>query len=144
MDLTVLYLVVGVLAGIPVLYKVLPYREMSREKPGFSFLPKFKTQIALPASVTNAQQPMEELAKLLSQSGFKKKSEKGQTAKFTRGHLLGDISIKLVKIKLLVKLQSNNSADLCIMAAWVAAFDTGDFWVFLNELKNKFETGQTQ
>ena len=57
-----------------------------------------------------------------------------------RGHILGDFSIKLAKVNLLVTEPKSGFVEFAIEAGWVAAFDTGDFWQFLTELKAKVET----
>lgn len=112
---------------------------MSNKKPFISFFPKYKTKVALPSSVLNTENPEKELEKILSRFGFVKKSQNTGLTKYSRGHVLGDFSIKLAKVNLLVTTPASDSVDISIEAGWVVAFDTGDFWKFLTELKEKVE-----
>ena len=139
MDIYLIIFVAVVLIGITVLYKALPHRNLGVKKPIISFLPKYKAQVKLPSSILNAEKPEKELEKILSKFGFTKKSQNGEIIKYTRGHILGDISIKLIKVNLLVSTPKNESTNISLEAGWVVAFDTGDFWKFLTELKEKIE-----
>ena len=139
MDISLIIFVVVALVGITMLYKALPHRNMGTKKPFISFFPKYKTKVALPSSVLNTDDPEKELEKILSKFGFVKKSQNGGITKYSRGHILGDFSIKLAKVNLLVTTHESGSVDISIEAGWVAAFDTGDFWKFLTELKEKVE-----
>ncbi|MDH3972848.1 MAG: hypothetical protein OEV42_01095 [Deltaproteobacteria bacterium] len=140
MDINLIIFVVAAVSGITILYKVLPHRNIGTKKPVISLLPKYRTWVTLPSSVSNANNPMEELEKILSKYGFIKKSQGGETSKYSRGHILGDFSVKLAKVNLLVTVPKSNGVDMFIEAGWVVAFDTGDFWKFLTELKQKIET----
>ena len=139
MDINLIITVVVALVGFTILYKALPHRSLGYKKPFISLFPKYRTNVALPASVLNAQVPENELEKLLSTYGFEKKSQNTNIAKYSRGHILGDFSIKLAKVNLLVTTPESDSVNVSIEAAWVVAFDTGDFWKFLTELKDKIE-----
>ena len=132
--------VVVAVLGITILYKLLPHRNMGAKKPAMAFMPKYKTQVTLPASMANSSNPAQELENLLSSYGFMKKIEHGDITKYSRGHNLGDFSVRLAKVNLLISAPKTNCVDLSIEAGWVVAFDTGDFWKFLAELKQKIET----
>ncbi len=138
MDISLIIFVVVALVGITMLYKALPYRNMGTKKPFISFFPKYKTKVALPSSVLNTDDPEKELEKILSKFGFVKKSQNGGITKYSRGHILG-FSFKRAKVNLLVTTHESGSVDISIEAGWVASFDTGDFWKFLTELKEKVE-----
>ena len=139
MDIELILTTAIILAAITGLYKILPHRNIGLNKPIISFLPKYKSKVKLPTSVTGSENPLGELEKILEKYGFKKKAQRGPLVKFTRGHILGDISIKLAKVNILVTNPVSDVTELFIEAGWVVAFDTGDFWIFLTELKDKIE-----
>lgn len=139
MDISLIIFVVIALTAITLLYKVLPHRDLGEKKPFISFFPKYKTNVALPTSILNKENPERELETVLSQYGFVKRAQSGDITKYSRGHILGDLSIKLAKVNLLVTTPESNCVDISIEAGWVVAFDTGDFWKFLLELKEKVE-----
>ena len=124
--------VVVLLVAITALYKLLPYREMGDKKPFFALLPKYKAVIR-----SDSELPIDE--KLLSDLGFKKVKQKESTVKYTRGSVLGDISIKLSKVDVYLTTVTATEKEIAVQAGWVAAFDTGDHWQFLNELSKKLE-----
>ena len=139
MDINLIIFVVIALLAITMLYKVLPHRRMSEKKPLISFFPKFKTKVKLPSQLLESENPEKELENALSKYGFIKKSKDGSVTKYSRGHILGDFSIKLAKVNLLVTEPESCCTEISIEAGWVIAFDTGDFWKFLTELKDKIE-----
>ena len=121
---------------ITVLYKVIPYSELSATKPSVALLPKYKTEVTLAADLADPAA----LEKKLVSFGFKKSSEKDGKIWFVRGHVLGDISIELVKIKLGFKSLQSNRSEVTLEASWLILFDTGDCWTFLTELSQKLGT----
>ena len=139
MDINFIIFVAVTLAAITMLYKSLPHRSMGEKKPFISFFPKFKTIVKLPSSLLDSENPEKELEAVLSKYGFTKKNKTNSITKYSRGHILGDISIKLAKVNLLVTEPESGSVEISIEAGWVVAFDTGDFWKFLTELKDKIE-----
>ena len=139
MDINLIIFVVFALAAITMLYKILPHRKMREKKPFISFFPKYKTKVELPSSLLESENPGKELETALSKYGFLKKSKNGSVIKYSRGHILGDFSIKLAKVNLLVTEPESGCVEISIEAGWVVVFDTGDFWKFLTELKEKIE-----
>lgn len=131
MEVQIISLVL-VLLFITALYKLLPYREMGSKKPFFALFPKYKKTIPSTTSDLNIEQ-------LLNGLGFKKVKQDDSSSKYTRGSMLGDISIKLAKIDVYLKTISSTEKEVAVQAGWVAAFDTGDHWQFLNELSQKLE-----
>lgn len=111
MDINLIIFVVASVLGITIIYKIIPYRNMGSKKPMISFLPKYRTQVMLPSLVSNANNPLEELEKILSKYGFLKKSQNGELSKYSRGHILGDFSIKLAKVNLLVTTPKSNCVE---------------------------------
>ena len=115
-------------------YKFIPFRELRRKRPRFALFPKYRTHVARSDELKGPGK----VEKELSEFGFAKVKVFGRASFFTRGHLLGDFSVKVIKVRLGV-YQEPGGVGLTLEAAWVAAFDTGDFWVFLTELKQKLE-----
>ena len=144
MDLNYIIFVVVELIAFTLLYKSLPHRNIENTKPSFSVFPKFKTKVKLPATLLESENVEKELEEVLSEYGFVKKSQKNSVTKYSRGHVLGDFSIKLLNINLLVTKPQSGVVEFAIEAGWVAAFDTGDFWQFLTELKTKVETKEQE
>ena len=101
---------------------------------------KYKAQVNIPESFISSANPENELEKYLSDFGFVQRSKNETEIKYARGHILGDISIKLAKVNLLIATPVAAVTDISVEAGWVAAFDTGDFWKFLAELKEKIES----
>lgn len=118
---------------LTLVYRVLPYRLASDKKPSIALLPKYKKHIS--TSLMHS-----DLEGKLAQYGFKKLGSKNDTIYFTRGALLGDFSVKLMKIKLGVTPLEPYKFEITLQAGWLVAFDTGDFWTFITELSRKLET----
>jgi hypothetical protein len=57
-----------------------------------------------------------------------------------RGSVLGDFTVKLIKVNVGVTRITESSIKLTVEAGWFVAFDTGDFWSFLSELSAKVES----
>ena len=136
MEIQVVIFTLEAVIGITVLYKMLPHRSLGGRKPFIAIMPKYKTLVTLPDELL----AIEKLSEKLGEYGFSLKSEADGNSKFTRGHILGDISIKLAKVNLNVIKPVGNQSEFTVEAGWVVGFDTGDFWKFLTELKQKIET----
>ncbi|SFM70810.1 hypothetical protein [Marinobacter zhejiangensis] len=128
----ILIVAVALVVVITAVYKVLPYRLASGKKPFFTLLPKYRKPIDTSLDV-------DQLDKKLAQYGFKKTKSDGNFNYYTRGSLLGDFSVNLIKVKLRMSKPQNRQAELTLEASWVVAFDTGDFWLFISELGQKLE-----
>ena len=124
--------VIVILTIITIIYKLLPFRSLGENKPLFAPMPKYKTKI--PSNLTS-----DGAEKVLTDLGFKKVKVTGSVEKYTRGSVLGDISIKLSKVSVYVDTISSTEKTVSVQAGWVAAFDTGDHWQFLKELSEKLE-----
>lgn len=127
-----LIIAAAIVVAITILYKILPFRSAGSTKPFVAFLPKYKKvlDIALPDDVIEEK---------LSIHGFKRIGDSNGVMTFSRGSVIGDISIKLAKVKIGVKNLSNAKLEVTIQAGWVAAFDTGDHWKFIMELCKQLE-----
>ena len=129
---TQLIIVAGIVILITVGYKLLPYRNAGASKPGIAFLPKYKKTVK--HSLTDA-----ELASIMTGLGFKSSKKTNEISKFSRGSVVGDISIKLAKVNVTMRKIEPNEHEITVEAGWVAAFDTGDHWRFITELGEKIE-----
>ena len=123
-----------VLVILTVIYRVLPHRELGAKKPMLAFFPKYRNQVASPDSDDQVEQTMASL-------GFKKSKSRGGVTEYSRGSVVGDLSIKLSKVKVTFHPVSNGKLPFAVEAAWVVAFDTGDHWQFTKELGDKLESG---
>jgi len=129
---TVILLVIVVLVVATFSYRLLPFRNAGKRRPFLAFLPKYKKLITSKASDKTLEQK-------LAQYGFKKKKQKGTTAKFTRGSVLGDLSIELSKIDVDLKRLNDEELELTVQAGWIAVFDTGDHWKLITRLGEELE-----
>ena len=89
----ILILVIFLTSVITIIYKLLPFRNLGSKKPIISIFPKYKNTIKTKLNIN-------QLEKELASFGFKKKNESDMKLKFSRGHALGDLSIKLIKVNL--------------------------------------------
>lgn len=118
---------------LTITYQTIPYRLVSNRKPPIAILPKYKNNITTKLSIS-------ELEVQLKNHGFEKIGTKNNTIYFTRGALLGDFSVKVMKIKLGITPLGSYKFEITLQAGWLVAFDTGDFWTFIIELSKKLET----
>lgn len=125
-------IVVVALVVITSLYKVLPCRDLGAKKPFIAFFPKYKKSVK--HSLSNNQ-----LEEKLAEFGFKKVSDSEAFQRFSRGSVLGDLSIKLANVNIGLKEIAKDEHEITVQAGWVAAFDTGDHWRFTKELSEKIE-----
>ncbi len=128
----ILLTLVAALVLLTALYKLLPYRSLGDDKPVIAFLPKYKKNVI--HSLTDS-----ELEAKLASFGFKKVRENESSLRFTRGSILGDISIKLAKVDVGLRKIADNEHEVTVQAGWIAAFDTGDHWKFTRELSARIE-----
>jgi len=124
--------VVAVLAAVTILYKVLPHRDLGQKKPMFALFPKYKNEVPKPNSDYRVEEVMSSL-------GFEKKKDKSGSMTYSRGSIVGDISIKLMKINVTFSPTNDGCLPYTVEAAWVVAFDTGDHWEFTKQLGDKLE-----
>lgn len=130
--LLIVIIVTILLSLITIFYKVLPFRVAGSKKPFLAIFPKYRKSVK--HNLTH-----KELAQRLSEFGFRKTSGSSSITKFTRGSIIGDISIKLAKVNVELRELSENELEIFVQAGWVVAFDTGDHWKFITELSEKIE-----
>ncbi len=126
---------IAVIILITVLYKLIPFRETGERKPHLAILPKYKKRITHALSRQQIEQKLTEL-------GFKKLDENDSTLKFSRGSILGDISIKLTRVDVGLQIISSSELEVTVQAGWLAAVDTGDHWSFITELCEKIAAAE--
>ena len=126
-----------IVAAITVLYRVAPYRELGDAKPRLAVFPKYRTSLDPPSG-----ESMEALEEKLAEYGFRKSRESEESVTFSRGSLLGDFSIRLAKMSLKIAKPIVPGTTARLEAAWVMAFDTGDLWDLLSELREKLEASE--
>jgi len=125
-------IVLAALAVFTLAYKFAPYRSAGEKKPVIALFPKYRKRIQV-------KYTPDELESRLTSCGFSKSGVNNKITYYYRGSLLGDFSIKLIKVKLGVSEPENGMSDITLEASWVVAFDTGDLWTFITEISNKLE-----
>ena len=131
---TQLIIILGILIliTVTVTYKLLPYRNAGSSKPFIALFPKYKKTVQ--HSLTG-----EQIESIMTSLGFKVSQRTNEIFRFSRGSVVGDISIKLAKVNVSLRRMNSNEHELTVEAGWIAAFDTGDHWKFITELGSKFE-----
>lgn len=124
-------------AGVFALYRSKVAPELPASKPSFCLLPKFRATLRLPPEMLSAPDPIAELGRRLAAFGFSQAAWDSRSLRFARGSLLGDFSIKIVKVNLTFALPLAAETAVEIAYGSFAAFDTGDLWQFATELKAK-------
>ena len=132
---TFVLVTIGVLFVTTVLYRLLPFRTAGDRRPFLALLPKYKKRIVS----SESDQALEEK---LARYGFRKTKQRGATASFTRGSVLGDLSIELAKVDVGLIRLNDKALEITVQAGWVAAFDTGDHWKLITELGRRLENTQ--
>jgi hypothetical protein len=135
MSTNLIIIVVVVVVAFTLSYKLVPYRQLSGKKPTLALFPKYQTEV----NWASSDLTLTEIEQKLADFGFKKSKMENEVTLFQRGHLLGDFSVKLMKVKCGVSAPKRGKSTITLEAGWMAAFDTGDFWTFLTELKQKLE-----
>jgi len=102
-----------------------------------AFFPKYKKRVK---HALNPQQLEEKLAEF----GFTKTGGDDALMAFSRGSVLGDISIKLSKVAVGLERITDKELEITVHAGWVVAFDTGDHWQFITELSERIENDRNQ
>lgn len=117
--------------------------------PGLCLLPKFVFSIPLevpdaepaPLGVGDSVEERRELAltERMSQFGFVPSGSTPTTLAFTRGSLIGDLSVQLTRIRVVASrpLQDPVEARIEYARALSTLCDTGDLWRFCRDLSGK-------
>ena len=108
-------------------------------RPTFACLPKYITPIALPQDIIAAGSPELALGERLAEYGFSESSQTVGKVCYTRGSIVGDLSVKIAKINLTFSLPLYRRPTMTVVAGGPLAFDTGDLWKLTTELKEKLE-----
>ncbi len=118
-----------------IIYRIKIPKELPEKKPVIAWLPKYSTTVKLSENLSSG----ETLSRHLSAFGFKLAKETPENITFSRGSVLGDISIRITKVNLKFDKPLSGHTGLVIEYGALAFFDTGDLWKFTNELKGKLE-----
>lgn len=101
-----------------VLYKTKKPVPMPAVKPAFCLLPKYSATIQLSKEIVAAENSVAALATQLESLGFSEASRSEQSVRFTRGSLLGDFSVKIMKIELLFPLPIEPISEVTVQSSW--------------------------
>ena len=72
--------------------------------------------------------------------GFHQKKQKEDHYSFSRGSVLGDLSIKITRVNIEIEKPIKNDCKVFLSYGnFAPTFDTGDLWKFSRELKTKIE-----
>ena len=121
---SIINLVVMIIAAVlitTILYKVLPFRNLSDTKPGFTLFPKY---------VVSFDKPVADIESALTQMKFRKT----ESDTYTRGKVYGDFSAK--SIKLAVQIDQGQGQIKVYAPFFGILFDTGDLWQVTTDILN--------
>ncbi|MGV7220290.1 MAG: hypothetical protein ACQ9MH_02045 [Nitrospinales bacterium] len=140
MDITLIIIIaIGIACSLLTAYKLKPAGTLSKLKPSFCFLPKFKLSLTLSSDIMEAKNPQKRLINRLATFGFSILRESEDKLILNRGSALGDFSIKIAKINITFDLPLRSLTSIEVEYGSFAAFDTGDLWQFSQELKKSLE-----
>jgi hypothetical protein len=127
---------VGAMAAI---YRLRSPEPFPPRKPGFCWFPKYLVPMDFPGEILHSSNPISVLEGRLSPLGFQlEESSKGEV-KFRRGFVLGDISVKLVKVEMIFPAALDGNRCVTVQYGFVAAFDTGDLWTLASEVREHIQ-----
>lgn len=117
-----LLIVVAVaVTGLTVIYKILPFRQLPKNKPKFTLFPKYSAKF---------EKPVGKIESALIAQGFKK----NENGSYSRGKIYGDFSVKSIRLLVVVK---ESSGELSICSSFFGIlFDTGDIWQVTSDILN--------
>jgi hypothetical protein len=114
-------IIVVVVVGMTVIYKLMPFKKFSVKKPKFTLFPKY---------VAKFDKPVSEIESSLLIQKFKKNESGG----YSRGKVYGDFSAKLIKLSVVIDEQSQ---EISVYASFFGIlFDTGDVWQVTSDILN--------
>ncbi len=119
MFVNLLIVIVIALIAMGLIYRLMPFKKLSNDKPAAVFFPKYVWDVS----------DFEKLEQNLMVAGFKKK----RTKLYRRGNILGDFSSKLILLHISINT-NKNQAKLYGASPFGIAFDTGDLWEIARKL----------
>lgn len=132
--------ILGAALGLDGMYRGKRPRMLPMKKPHFCLMPKYVTPISYASDILDAEDRLAALDKRIAALGFEQESQDAGSATFIRGHLLGDFSTKIVKLRLIFDRPLDKGANVVVeYASPMLIFDTGDLWAFATELKELLE-----
>lgn len=116
-----LTLAVIAVAGFTAIYRMMPLKKFTANKPGLTFFPKY--------TATFDQSP-DAIASTLVAQGFKKEKD----GRYSRGKIYGDFSAKAIKLSVVINAQVK---EITVCASFFGIlFDTGDIWQVTSDILN--------
>lgn len=141
MVLQLISIITITLGTLFILYRVIPFRSLNDNRPRYSFFPKYRTEVILPASIISSDNPVAELESFMASFGFKLSKRKYFNFVFRRGHFWGDISLRFLGLTL--KLNQlpgpGNRFEMTLETSIMLVIDSGDLWQLLSDIKSGME-----
>jgi hypothetical protein len=130
-----------VLALLKVLYVLKTPASMPARKPLLCVLPKYWAIVNIDAAILNSDDPTQVIVSSLEALGFHVARQGPHRVELSRGHILGDFSIKIAKLNVRISLPADQKTKLTIEygALFGAAFDTGDLWRVTTQLIERLQ-----
>lgn len=122
-------------------YKTALPRRRPAKKPGIAFLPKYSFSMELPPTIAVAEDPVALLGERLARVGFQLITHEGRKLRFSRGALLGDLSVERAKIDLEFVLPLTSNAHASIAYGAFALFDAGALWSLSYRVESAVHAG---
>ncbi|NVJ50669.1 MAG: hypothetical protein HWE11_09795 [Gammaproteobacteria bacterium] len=135
MDTVIIVVLIGLLL-VSVFYQMMPYRALPNAPEKFTIMPKYQARCA-------SQISDQEIDGYLQSLGFQQVSREGSRVRYVRGKLLGDISIRLLRIHVEVERITASEVIVKLKAGWLVIFDTGDHAKFLTALVEHMRSNET-
>ncbi len=143
MDISAIQIVIGGLAGLvfvlAILYQVLPYRFLPNVRPAVAFFPKYKVMVKMPQQILEADDSISALEKLLLVYGFEESGRSKRSTCYIRYSPNSLLYFNINKARIKVYHPSDGVALFKFAAPVMYTYDRGEYFAFLNELKNTLE-----
>lgn len=128
--------VLVMICGFFLLYQGAPFRALPARRPRITFWPKYETTLMAP-------RPAAEWAGALATLGYQPVSRKALdedgAVTFRRGRLFGDFSLRWLATRVTLVSEGEGGVRLTFCADVLAAFDTGDSWDLMQQLRAALE-----
>jgi len=130
------------LALLKVLYVLKSPISMPARKPLFCALPKYWAVVKVDTAILGSDDPTKVILSSLESLGFHVVNRGPLSVNLSRGHILGDFSMKIAKLNLRISLPPARETNLAIEygALFGIAFDTGDLWRVTTELIERLQS----
>jgi len=112
-------IILTLVIGLTLIYKLLPFKVWKNQKPKFVFFPKY---------IVNFNGPVSEIESALERIEFNKNSDNT----YSRGKIYGDFSAKATKFT--VEINEEKKQIKIYSPFFGIVFDTGDTWKITSEI----------